>query len=48
MLTAKERIEILDFCFKHWKQHSPYLKGLLAMTLHRMDRPDDALLVWGV
>ena len=47
MLTAEERIDILDFCFRHWKQHSPYLKGLLAMTLHRMDRPDDALLVWG-
>ena len=23
-----ERKEMLDFSFRHWKQHSPYLKGL--------------------
>jgi uncharacterized protein YfaS (alpha-2-macroglobulin family) len=45
-LTEKERGEILDFCFKHWKQHSPYLKGLLALTLKRMGRAADAKLVW--
>ena len=45
-LTADERKEILDFSFRHWKQHSPYLKGLLALTLKRMGRPDDAKLVF--
>jgi uncharacterized protein YfaS (alpha-2-macroglobulin family) len=45
-LSAAERQQILEFSFKHWRQHSPYLKGLLALTLKRMGRPKDALLVW--
>jgi uncharacterized protein YfaS (alpha-2-macroglobulin family) len=45
-LTEKERRQILDFSFRHWKRHSPYLKGYLAMTLKRMGRPQDARLVW--
>lgn len=45
-LTAEERKEILAFSFKHWKEHSPYLKGYLALTLNRMDRPKDARLVF--
>src|SRR5262249_43118206 len=45
-LKAEERRQILDFSFKHWKQHSPYLKGLLALTLRRMGRPADARLVF--
>lgn len=45
-LTPKERRQILDFSFRHWRQHSPYLKGLLALTLKRMGRPGDAKLVW--
>ena len=45
-LTAAERKEILDFSFRHWKQHSPYLKGYLALTLKRMGRPKDADLVF--
>ncbi len=45
-LTAKERQTILDFCFKHWKQHSPYLKCQLALTLKRLGRPGDASLVF--
>lgn len=45
-LTLDERKEILDFSFRHWKKHSPYLKGYLALTLARMDRPSDAKLVW--
>jgi uncharacterized protein YfaS (alpha-2-macroglobulin family) len=44
--TPAERKTMLDFSFKHWKQHSPYLKGYLALTLKRMDRPRDAILVW--
>lgn len=45
-LTPEERKQILSWCFDHWKGHSPYLKGLLALTLKRMDRPSDAKLVW--
>jgi len=45
-LTEAERKEILAFSFKHWKQHSPYLKGYLALTLQRMGRPKDAQLVF--
>ncbi len=45
-LTKKERSKILDFTFKHWKQHSPYLKGYLALTLKRMGRLDDGKLVF--
>ena len=45
-LTDAERKEILAFSFRHWKQHSPYLKGLLALTLSRAGRGKDARLVW--
>jgi uncharacterized protein YfaS (alpha-2-macroglobulin family) len=45
-LTARERADILVFTFKHWRQHSPYLKGYLALTLKRAGRPNDARLVW--
>jgi alpha-2-macroglobulin len=44
--TPEERKTMLDFSFKHWKEHSRYLKGYLALTLKRMGRPEDALLVW--
>ncbi len=40
------RTRILDFSFAHWKQHSPYLKAYLALTLKRMGRPKDARLVF--
>lgn len=45
VLPVKRRREILDFSFKHWKQHSPMLKLQLALTLTRMERPKDAKLV---
>jgi uncharacterized protein YfaS (alpha-2-macroglobulin family) len=45
-LTAKEREQMLAFSFKHWKQHSPYLKGYLALTLKRAGREKDAQRVW--
>ncbi len=45
-LTPADRNEILAFSFKHWRQHSPYLKGILALTLKRMGRPADAKLVF--
>lgn len=44
--SEKERKEMLDFSFKHWKEHSPYMKGYLSLTLNRMGRKKDALLVW--
>ena len=46
-VTEAERVEMLDYSFSHWKEHSPYLKGYLALTLKRMGRPADAGLVWG-
>jgi uncharacterized protein YfaS (alpha-2-macroglobulin family) len=45
-LTADERAAMLAFSFKHWKQHSPYLKGYLALTLKRAGRDADAKLVF--
>ncbi|WP_338261105.1 alpha-2-macroglobulin family protein [Corallococcus caeni] len=45
-LTAAERQRMLDFSFKHWKEHSPYLKGYLALTLNRAKRTKDAQKVW--
>lgn len=44
--TTDERRTMLDFSYTHWKLHSPYLKGYLALTLKRMDRTRDAMLVW--
>jgi len=41
-----DRRRMLDFSFKHWREHSPYLKGYLALTLKRMDREKDGRLVW--
>jgi len=46
VFTAAERQTMLDFSFRHWKDHAPYLKGYLSLTLARMDRKKDALLVW--
>jgi alpha-2-macroglobulin len=46
VFTAAERQQMLDFSFRHWKEHSPYLKGYLALTLQRRGRPADARLVW--
>ncbi len=45
-LTPGERKGILELSFRHWREHSPYLKGMLALTLARMGRQDDARLVW--
>jgi len=46
VFTDAERTRMLDFSFRHWKAHSPYLKGFLALTLKRAGRPKDATLVW--
>jgi uncharacterized protein YfaS (alpha-2-macroglobulin family) len=45
-LTEAERKEILAYSYKHWKQHSPYLKGMLALTLKRMGRKADGVKVF--
>jgi uncharacterized protein YfaS (alpha-2-macroglobulin family) len=45
-LTLDERKQLLDFSFRHWKRHSPYLKGYLALTLKRMGREADAKKVF--
>ncbi|OFZ80820.1 MAG: hypothetical protein A2603_03595 [Bdellovibrionales bacterium RIFOXYD1_FULL_55_31] len=46
MFTADERKAMLDFSFRHWKEHTPFLKGYLALTLKRSNRLDDGKLVW--
>ncbi|HUU36700.1 MAG TPA: alpha-2-macroglobulin family protein [Candidatus Desulfaltia sp.] len=46
VFTDEERKQMLDFSFRHWKRHSPYLKGYLALTLKRAERLKDAALVW--
>jgi uncharacterized protein YfaS (alpha-2-macroglobulin family) len=46
VFTDAEKKEMLDFSFRHWKQHSPYLKGMLALTLQRTGRRADARLVF--
>jgi uncharacterized protein YfaS (alpha-2-macroglobulin family) len=46
VFTDKDRKDMLDFSFRHWKEHSPYLKGFLALTLKRAARPQDAALIW--
>ncbi|MCP3101320.1 MG2 domain-containing protein [Myxococcus sp. K15C18031901] len=45
-LTASDREQMLAFSFKHWKEHSPMLKGYLALTLARAGRSADARRVW--
>lgn len=45
-ITPEERRKMLDHSFAHWRDHSPYSKGQLALTLARMDRPKDAKLVF--
>lgn len=46
VFTADDRKKMADFSFKHWKLHSPYLKGYLSLTLSRMNRKDEGRLVW--
>lgn len=41
-VTREERAAMLAYSFAHWQRHSPYLKALLALTLHRVGRSADA------
>ncbi len=45
-LTGDERKKILDRTFQHWKDHAPYVKGLLSLTLQRAGRKADAKKVF--
>jgi alpha-2-macroglobulin len=45
LFPVARRREILDFSFRHWKEHAPQSKLQLALTLARMQRPADARLV---
>ncbi|MFQ5526490.1 MAG: alpha-2-macroglobulin [Thermoanaerobaculia bacterium] len=46
VFTRAERERMLDFSFRHWKDHSPMSKAHLALTLERDDRTEDARLVF--
>jgi uncharacterized protein YfaS (alpha-2-macroglobulin family) len=46
VFTDDDRRRMLDFSFRHWREHSPRIKGYLALTLERAGRSDDASLVW--
>jgi uncharacterized protein YfaS (alpha-2-macroglobulin family) len=46
VFSDADRKTMLEFSFKHWRSHSPYLKGFLALTLHRAGRTADARKVW--
>lgn len=46
VFTADDRKAMLDHSFRHWREHSPLLKGYLALTLHRAGRDKDAQLVF--
>lgn len=41
-----DRHKMLEFSFRHWREHSPRLKAYLALTLNRAGRGDDARLVF--
>ncbi len=46
VFSDDDRRKMLDFSFKHWRQHSPRLKGYLALLLKREGRDADATLVF--
>ena len=43
--TQEERAELLEYTWASWRKQPPMLKLQLALTLHRLDRVDDARLV---
>jgi uncharacterized protein YfaS (alpha-2-macroglobulin family) len=46
LFTKDEQAEMLNFSFSHWREHSPLVKGYLALTLSRKQRTADSKLVW--
>ncbi|BBM88123.1 alpha-2-macroglobulin family protein [Candidatus Uabimicrobium amorphum] len=43
--SEKQRWAMLEYSVKHWKDHSPYIKAMLSLTLKRMKRSADAIMV---
>lgn len=43
--TEAERNELIDYAWAHWRENPPMLSLQLALTLHRLNRFDDARLV---
>jgi uncharacterized protein YfaS (alpha-2-macroglobulin family) len=46
VISDDMRGEMLDFSFSKWKAHSLHSKSMLALTLKRFGRDEDARLVW--
>ena len=46
LFSEEQRREMLDFSYRHWREHSPLVKSSLALTLSRAGRVADAELVW--
>ena len=46
ILRPDERRRVLDLSFENWRQMAPGMKGLLALTLKRAGRPEDARKVY--
>ena len=46
VFSSEDRQRMLNFSFRHWREHSPLLKGYLALTLARDHREQDAHLVF--
>jgi uncharacterized protein YfaS (alpha-2-macroglobulin family) len=46
VFSQEDRDRMLDFSFRHWRQHSPLLKSSLVLTLSRAGRTEDAWRVW--
>jgi uncharacterized protein YfaS (alpha-2-macroglobulin family) len=46
VFSAAERQRMLEHSWAHWREHSPLLKGYLALTLQRAGRREDARRVF--
>jgi uncharacterized protein YfaS (alpha-2-macroglobulin family) len=46
VFSAGDRARMLEFSFRHWREHAPLLKGYLTLTLERAGRGRDARLVF--
>jgi uncharacterized protein YfaS (alpha-2-macroglobulin family) len=46
VFTDDDRRRMVEHGFRNWRRHSPRLKSMLALVLHREGRTDDAQLVW--
>ena len=46
VFSQKDRAEMLNYSFKHWRELSPLLKAYLSLTLKRAGRAQDAMLIF--